>query len=78
MQIAPCNLEHTTGLSADTPTIDFLNLLSGPQQQQPGLYRLNSLQKKALNNAILDLMLRFTMTDASIKNGAVEYPKNDE
>lgn len=66
-----------TGLSADTPTIDFLSLLTAPQQKQAGLHRLNSPQKKALNNAILDLMLRFSMNDASIKNGAVEYLKND-
>lgn len=66
-----------TGLSADTPIIDFLSLLTATQQKQSGLNRLNSLQKKALNNAILDLMLRFTMDDASIKNGAVNYLKDD-
>ena len=56
-----------TGLSADTPTIDFLSLMTAPQQKYAGLHRLNSLQKKALNNAILGLMLRFAMADSSIK-----------
>lgn len=56
-----------TGLSADTPTIDFLSLMTAPQQKHARLHRLNSLQKKALNNAILGLMLRFAMADSSIK-----------
>ncbi len=66
-----------TGLCADTLTIDFIRLMTAPQQKQAGLHRLTSLQRKALNNAILDLILRFAMGDSSVKSGAVEYLKND-